>query len=244
MNKTMKLALSAVIGLALMGTATQSAFAQRDPGNTIIPSLEYQQADVREALRALFKTVGVSYSIAPEVQGPITVSLKNVTFDVALQDVLRQVNATYRITGGVYEIVPKEDNTGGTTEGTAPQTTPAAANTVIRRIKIQHADPMFIALLIGTDKGSTDFTGFPEMSTLYKTGSQGFGGGGGLGGGGMGGMGGGMGGFGGGGMGGFGGGGWGGFGGGGMGGGGGFGGGGFGGGGYGGGGGRGGGRGF
>ncbi len=240
MKKSMKLALSAAMGVALFGAMSGSVMAQGaggDPSQKIIPSLEYQQADVREALRALFRNVGVSYSIDPVIQGFVTVSLKNVTFEAALQYVLRQVDATYRVEGGVYEIVKREEPTTVTPD--AGGTTAPTDHKVIRRIPIRHADPQFIALLIGADKGSTNFDLAPEMSTINK-GQQGGGqgGGGGFGGGGGGGFGGGGGGFGGGG-GGFGGGGGGGFGGGG----GGFGGGGggFGGGG---GGGRGGGRGF
>ena len=55
--------------------------AQEDPTQHIIPSMDLQQADVRDALRALFRNVNVNYSIAPEVQGTVTVSLKNVLFE-------------------------------------------------------------------------------------------------------------------------------------------------------------------
>lgn len=92
-TKSMRLALGAVLALTLM-CAPVRAIAQEDIGSRIIPSLEYDQADVREALRALFRTVGVSYSIAPDVQGSITVSLKNVQFAVALENILKQVDAT------------------------------------------------------------------------------------------------------------------------------------------------------
>jgi hypothetical protein len=168
------------------------AMAQDDKEGQIIPSIEYQQADVREALRALFKMVGVSYAIDPDVQGYVTVSLKSVPFGTALQSILRQVDAVYQVQGGVYRIMRKPVdtqpiNTGNTDLGIKPTDTK-----VVRRIKLRSADPLFIAAMLGTDKGSQDFSMPPERSTMINLG--GMGGGGGMGGFGSGGMGGGMGG--------------------------------------------------
>ena len=200
----------------------------QDLRDRTVPSLELQDADVRDALRLLFESVGVTnYTIASDVQGRITVKLTNVAFETALRNILDQVGATWSIEAGIYQIKKREEPPAPSTGPTTPET-PQATN-VIRKIQIQHADPYLIALLLS---GNQDFAAQPE----YSTQSGGFGGlggsGGGFGGGGQGGFGGG--GFGGGGFGG------GGFGGGGFGGGG-FGGGGFGGGGFGGGGGIGGG---
>lgn len=77
--------------------------------NRVIPSLDYQQEDVREALEALFNSVGAFYTIAPNVQGQVTVALRNITFANALQSILRQVDAVYRIEAGVYEITRREE---------------------------------------------------------------------------------------------------------------------------------------
>jgi hypothetical protein len=213
-SKTVKLALGALMGIALVGALPVSAFAQDDPGTKIIPKVEYDQADVRDVLKALFKSVGnPSYTIDQNVLGTITTNLTNVTLDVALQNILRQVDATYRLEAGTYQIIKKQIDTGSLpTDNTSVAPT---TNKVIRRIQIKYGDPLVIALLVGTDKGSQDFSLFPERSTIINGsalgGSGGGGGGGGFGGGGFGGGGGG-GGFGGGGGGGFGGGGGGGFG--------------------------------
>jgi len=108
----------AQLSLALLLVATSwivlavPARAQADVSGQIIKDVQFEQKDVRQAIRELFKSVGVSYSIAPEVQGTITVALHNVTFEVALQNVLRQVDATYRIEGGVYEVVHQSGNFG------------------------------------------------------------------------------------------------------------------------------------
>lgn len=65
------------------------------------------QGDIREFLHKLFKFEGLSYSISPELQGSVTLSATNVDYMTLLDDALRQVNATYRIQGGVYQIEPK-----------------------------------------------------------------------------------------------------------------------------------------
>ncbi|RYG26848.1 hypothetical protein EON82_01795, partial [bacterium] len=190
MINSRNLTFAAALGTMLLVGAPSPAYAQQDPAGQMISSLEFEQTDVREALRALFKNVGVSYTIAPEVQGTVTVSLKNVPFETALQNVTRQVDATYRIEGGVYQIVRREDPPV-VTSGAQDQLGTITSNRVRRRIKIRYADPQFIAILLGADKGSQNFSLYPEISTVQNTPTTG-----GMGGmmGGMGGMGGGMGG--------------------------------------------------
>ncbi len=178
MRKKITLAIGAMLAIGMLAGAPVKANAQ-DIGGTVIPSLELDSADVREALRALFKNVGVSYSIAPEVQGTVTVSLRNVTFEAALQNILKQVNATYRVEGGIYQIVLKE-TTQAPGQADPGNLGPAAPSTVTRRLKIRSADPqMIITLLSGSQ--STGIA--PEESTINNTRS----GGGGMGGGGFGG---------------------------------------------------------
>ena len=96
---------------ALFSGVSSPAHGQvaQDPSQVKVGTVEFEKTDVREALRTLFKLVGISYTIAPEVQGEITMALKNVTFEVALQNTLRQVDATYRVEAGVYSIFRKSD---------------------------------------------------------------------------------------------------------------------------------------
>lgn len=77
-------------------------------------SIDLTRADVREALRILFKTGGKSYAIAPEVQGLVTAKLDNIGFETALQTVVSQVGARYRVESGVYQVAlsPVAPNTG------------------------------------------------------------------------------------------------------------------------------------
>src|SRR5579862_8953344 len=135
MTKNIKLAISAALGLAMLGGIPMSAHAQTDPANQVIPSLDLDAVDVREALRALFKSVGVSYSIAPEVQGTVTVNLKNVRFDTALQNILKQCDATYRVEGGVYQIIKREEPTP--TNPNDNQTQGPANNKVRRKVFVR-----------------------------------------------------------------------------------------------------------
>ena len=198
MRKNLTFLISAAVMTGLFAFAPVQASAQEDIGQRQIPSLELDSADVREALKILFRSVNVSYSIAPDVQGTITVSLRNVPFETALRNILNQVDATYRVEGGIYQIIRREDFT--TTPTTPTDTNVPAPTLPVRRLKIRSADPQFIMLMLS---GTQSTQIMPEMSTLFKSGGGGFGGGGG----GFGGQGGGFGGFGGGGLGGFGGGG-------------------------------------
>ena len=183
MKKTMKLALGATLGVLMLAGIPTAAFAQNDVSGKNISSLDYESADVREALRALFKNVGVSYTIASDVQGLVTVHLRNIPFESALQQITRQVDATYRIEAGVYQIVKREEVAPIDSQGQTPVV--PITNKVRRQIRIRFADPQFIAFMIGQDKGSQDFSLAPEVSTVRNTPqSQGLGGGGGIGGGG------------------------------------------------------------
>jgi len=178
-----RIGLTLALGLALLVVAPVKAFAQQDPSQQIVHSLELQQADVRDALRALFRNVSVNYSIAPEVQGTVTVSMKNVLFEQALQNILKQVDATYRIESGVYEIVKREAGPQVTPGGNEPQGIKTGTTKVFRRIYIHSADPAFIFRMI---RGSTATNLAPEISQGRSSGGGG-GGGGGVGGGGGGG---------------------------------------------------------
>jgi len=159
--------LASVATLLLISGMPTIAAAQEDISQKTIASLELEQADVREALRALFKNVNVSYSIAPEVQGPVTVSLKSITFETALQNILRQVDATYRIEAGVYEIIKRTEMIGPNTG--VNETSPKMDSKTVRRIKIRSADPQFIAMMIGQKEGNQSYTIAPEKSTIDKT---------------------------------------------------------------------------
>lgn len=175
MYRITHLALATLVAAVVFTAAPVASFAQGSQDQKKI-TLDMQQADVREVLRALFKGVDLSYSVAPEVQGLITVSLKEVPFETALQNVLRQINATYRIVGGVYEIVLRETEVKSPDPALPPIDT--KKQTEMRRIYLRSVDPMLLSLLMS--KSGTDFNMAPEQSTVNKLG--GFSGNGGFGG--------------------------------------------------------------
>ena len=190
-----------VVALAMTTACmTPLAMAQGDILDHQISSAEYQNSDLREVLKTLFKEVNASYSIPPDIQGSITLSMKNAKFELVLQNVLNQVNATYRYEGGVFVILRREPigDPKGPDDSTVPK--PPNSGKIIRKIYIRSADPQLIALLIG-GTGGQQWNGSSEITSLNRMGSQGGqggqGGGGGFGNGGGGGFGGSSGGFGG-----------------------------------------------
>jgi hypothetical protein len=160
MKNIAKLVAALALGAVCVGAIAPRAYAQDDPRDKKI-TLSLNDADVRDALKMLFKNVGVQYSIAPEVQGTVVVDLKDVPFETALRNILDQVKATWRVDGGIYVIIARETTTidkGNTT----PEKTPTATKP-IRRFKIQHGDPYVILILILQQSG---FWPYPEYSLL------------------------------------------------------------------------------
>lgn len=172
----MKKLLGPILGVVLVATlmlAPTLARAQDDPRDKRIPSLELDQADVRDALKIIFRVAQADYVVAPDVGGTITVSLKDLPFETVLRNVLNQVNATYRVEDGVYNIITKPVITP--TVPTLPED--LTANTPAKpivRIRINSADPALIADIL---RGSADIFSSPERSAISSLGGGGGGGG-------------------------------------------------------------------
>jgi hypothetical protein len=186
----MKRQLSFVVAgltLGLLAFAPATLSAQEDPSQKNVPHLELQQADIRDALKLLFESVGIqNWSIANDVQGQVTIKVTNLPFETVLRNILNQVGATWRVEAGVYQIVKREPPQASQPQG--GDTGTVASSTVTRKIQISHADPMLIALLLSADQ--LQFGLPPELSTFSGAQFGGFGGGGfggGFGGGGFGG---------------------------------------------------------
>src|SRR5579862_7626795 len=56
-------------------------------------SLDFTATDVRAALKQLFDGYGLSYAIAPEVSGKVTLTLHDASLRLALETILRATNA-------------------------------------------------------------------------------------------------------------------------------------------------------
>jgi len=101
--------LASIVCLAALGLSiSQPVRAQIDSGQSNDITIQVTKGDLRRTLRSVFSQAGVSYSISPEVQGLVTVRLRNVTLDNALNTILRQVDATYRIDGGTYQVYARD----------------------------------------------------------------------------------------------------------------------------------------
>ena len=106
--RTQPLFFSALAALSLIGlglTLTASPAQAQVAPKTRAVDLKVEAVDLREAVRAVFKQVGVSYTISPMVLGTVTASYTSLDFEDALRLLLRQVGATWRVEGGVYQIL-------------------------------------------------------------------------------------------------------------------------------------------
>ena len=187
-----KLILAAIAVLVAAQASPLLAQQGGDPSQRRV-TVKYDQADVRFVLKQLFDSVGVSYTLDPNVQGTVTVSLTDVPFTVALDNILRPLNLTYRVENGVYFVTvrqPEEAPLAPNVDTTTPEE--GVRLNLPEKIQLNYASPTLIAALLG---GS--LIGYAQYELQSGGGFGGFGGlGGGFGG--FGGLGGGFGGFGGG----------------------------------------------
>ena len=172
MKKTFPLLLGAIIGATLVCGAPGVALAQDKDLSERKGSISVDQIDIRDALKLLLKSIGVDYIIAPEVQGTVTASFKDKPVEVILRNLLNQVNATYRLEGGIVQVVLREIDKGPTGGGGGDQpTTPDTPKSIQRRIYIKYADPLLVYLLLN---GSSQPGGLPpEISTMSSGGGGG-----------------------------------------------------------------------
>lgn len=78
-----------------------------NPGKVKISELDFNGTDVRQALRAISREAGWSFSIDPKLQGTVTLQLRNIRFEDAIRKVLEQVNGTCSVEKGVFAFKPK-----------------------------------------------------------------------------------------------------------------------------------------
>ncbi len=202
MHRALRIAACFVV----LVSATVSVMAQE--GSSPRVTLTLESASIADALKLLFRSTGYNYTLDESVvQGYVTVSLKDVTFETALRTILRAANPplTYRVDGGVYIISPKVETYESTPEPQVEE--PSQPQVRTEKITLQHLDSLAIAQVLGGGAVSLNQSGWTYSGGGYGGFGGGYGGFGGGFGGGYGGFGGGYGGFGGG-YGGFGGGGW------------------------------------
>ncbi|MCL6535174.1 MAG: hypothetical protein K6U77_03805, partial [Armatimonadetes bacterium] len=181
-----KLILAAIAVLVAAQASPLLAQQGGDPTQRRV-TVKYDQADVRFVLKQLFDSVGVSYTLDPNVQGTVTVSLTDVPFTVALDNILRPLNLTYRVESGVYFVTvrqPEETPIAPDVDTTTPEE--GVRLNLPEKVQLNYASPTLIAALLG---GTLINYAQYELQS-GGGGLGGFGGFGGLGGGGFGGFGG------------------------------------------------------
>src|SRR5438874_7455468 len=115
--RSLKAARNGIILLSLLvlGAAANYGPAQAQEAKQDVPqkkvTLNLENADLRYALKLLFTSAAVNYTLDQAVQGSVTVALTDVPFRTALESVLRstqsQAPLTYRVEDQVYVITPK-----------------------------------------------------------------------------------------------------------------------------------------
>lgn len=70
---------------------------QEKPREAGLLSLDFQEADIRAVLRTLAVMGGINIVWGEDVKGTITVHLKNVTFQQALEIILKIKGLTYKV---------------------------------------------------------------------------------------------------------------------------------------------------
>lgn len=154
------LAIGACAGLMLALPAERTSAQAAKGGVSTKPiSLTFQNAPIQSVLKTLFSSVGVNNSIDPNVAGTVNIDVRDVSFDVALRQLLRAANPplSYDITDGVYHISVKNNAGADTGGGQQPAQTPSAAPLPegyhAYRIPIDHYDASYIAGLLAKSRG-------------------------------------------------------------------------------------------
>ncbi|MCC6729136.1 MAG: hypothetical protein IT208_07335 [Chthonomonadales bacterium] len=163
-----------------------TAAADADPGAKRV-NVEFENADLRYALRVLFDSVGVNFTIGESVGGTVTASMHDVPFRVALDNLLRSASAalpfTYRVVEGIYTVGVRAETAPPT--AALPVTTPDLSEKPLRtaRISLRYADAIELAYYLGGSVFISNqrlgsgggYGGYGTGMGGYGTGSGGFG---------------------------------------------------------------------
>ncbi len=181
-NPLQMLAVTATTAVAMFGGIGASPALSQQNGNSASTdfnskkvSIDVESGDIRFAIKLLFQSLEVNYTIAPDVQGPITVHLKDVPFKTALESMLKtsSVPLTYRVEAGIYSISVKNESAAATIESSKDDREDAVVNRksdkIVTSIKLNFADPEDIAKFFG---GSVFITKFGGSTALLGMGNR------------------------------------------------------------------------
>src|SRR5258708_15678493 len=144
-----------LLSLLVLGAAANSkpAHAQelKPDVTTKKVTLNLENADLRYALKLLFTSAGVNYTLDQAVQGTVTVALTDVQFRTALESVLRSTQSvsplTHRVEDSVYIITPKVEVVE--TAGNPPDEVKPEPKSRIQKIQLNFADVYDIVQAFG-----------------------------------------------------------------------------------------------
>jgi hypothetical protein len=164
-------------GTLMAQTEATGAANPNEMRNTPI-TLDLTNAPVRVAIEAVFKYVPFNHTIASDVDGIVSVSLKDVPFEQALRSILR-INSpalTFRrAEGNLYEVIVKP--TAIETATTAAPETPEVAVEAPRRVQ-KIVLNFTSAMDIGSLFGATVHQSIANQASMGGNGGQsGYGGG-------------------------------------------------------------------
>lgn len=71
---------------------------------TLLGSLDFENLDVRDCLRTLFKQCWGSYQVSPDVRGLINLHLKGTHLETALESICKQIGADWKIEDNIFYI--------------------------------------------------------------------------------------------------------------------------------------------
>lgn len=157
-------AAAALLTFAAGTAAPGSRALAAPPGATRLLSLSFHDADAADVLRAIAVESGISIAISPSVKGKmISVRLRNVTPEEALQLVTQAAGVTFRRSDGAYvvgsaEELKKSGGPGAAAEASASyplqHLAPAAAKSLLEGalpyLSVQTAEGTNAVLLSGT----------------------------------------------------------------------------------------------
>ncbi|MGQ9789305.1 MAG: STN domain-containing protein, partial [Armatimonadota bacterium] len=175
MQRALRIAACFVV---LWGAVVSVMAQEPSSGSSPKVTLNLESASIADALKLLFRATGYNYTLDESVvQGYVTVSLKDVTFETALRTVLRAANPplTYRVDGGVYIISPKvETYESGLAEPQIEE--PSQPQVRTEKITLQHLDSLAIAQILGGGAVALNQTGWTYSGVGYGGGYGGYGG--------------------------------------------------------------------
>ncbi len=123
-------------------------------------TLNLENADIRFALKLLFQSVGVNYTIDQAVQGTVTAQLSDVRFGVALENVLKSVQSqtplTYDRLEGIYHIRIKQEAMPEPSSAPEQPETATRARSNPMKLKVKSVDANILAQILG---GTALYTG-------------------------------------------------------------------------------------